>query len=214
MPNSSSNNTENEKTDEVIDAIFGQMSALSVDLPSVENGNDLVNENIEISTDKQQQKESKAEKKARHVLGKLNLERVHGVNQIIMRQKPDLHIVFNNPEVYVYKNALSDNYVIYGKYETRSAALDRMMWNSQFLQSQPITSNQEYLLNPEYAKFANNENQTVNMEESEKELSENTNEKDIELVMTNTPNCTRFMAMKALKDAKGDLVTAIMNLCV
>lgn len=80
------------------------------------------------------------------------------------------HIVFNNPEVYVYKNALSDNYVIYGKYETRSAALDRMMWNSQFLQSQPINSNQEYLLNPDYAKYANNENNSVSMEE--KELSE------------------------------------------
>jgi hypothetical protein len=33
-----------------------------------------------------------------------------------MRQKPDLAIIFKKPEVYRYKNILTDNYVIFGQY--------------------------------------------------------------------------------------------------
>uniref|UniRef100_A0A915CP42 Nascent polypeptide-associated complex subunit alpha-like UBA domain-containing protein n=1 Tax=Ditylenchus dipsaci TaxID=166011 RepID=A0A915CP42_9BILA len=117
---------------------------------------------------------SKAEKRSRQILGKLNLELVPGISQVVMQTR---------------------NLGIWPSY--------RSLQNSS-------SSTVEYLLNPDYAKYERAQ-ETPAVTADENDLGEGVSDKDIELVMSQS-DCSKSAAIKALRDADGDLVSAILSL--
>merc|ERR1712212_594673 len=58
-------------------------------------------------------KQSRGEKKARKIMGKLGLKQVAGVTRVTIRKSKNILFVINKPDV--YKNPASDTYIVFGE---------------------------------------------------------------------------------------------------
>ena len=58
-------------------------------------------------------KQSRGEKKARKIMGKLGLKQVPGVNRVTIRKSKNILFVIQNPDT--YKNPASDTYIVFGE---------------------------------------------------------------------------------------------------
>ena len=58
-------------------------------------------------------KQSRGEKKARKIMGKLGLKPVPGVNRVTIRKSKNILFVIQNPDT--YKNPASDTYIVFGE---------------------------------------------------------------------------------------------------
>mmetsp|Transcript_3485 Transcript_3485/g.10543 ORF Transcript_3485/g.10543 Transcript_3485/m.10543 type:complete len:230 (+) Transcript_3485:145-834(+) len=147
-------------------------------------------------------KQSRAEKKARKALQKLNLKAVPGVNRVTLKNSKNVLFVISKPDVFKSPNA--ETYVIFGeaKIEDLSAARQTAA-AEKFKKAQPPS---QPLATP--AKAGEEE------EEEDDNVSETgLEEKDIDLVMAQT-EAKRSKVVKALKENNGDIVNAIMALSV
>ncbi|ONH94511.1 hypothetical protein PRUPE_7G020000 [Prunus persica] len=142
-------------------------------------------------------KQSRSEKKSRKAMLKLGMKPIPGVSRVTVKKSKNILFVISKPDV--FKSPASDTYVIFGE-----AKIEDL---SSQLQTQAA----------EQFKAPNLNNVTANPEPStlaqdDEDIDETGVEpKDIELVMTQA-GVSRPRAVKALKAAEGDIVSAIMEL--
>ncbi|XP_044504981.1 nascent polypeptide-associated complex subunit alpha-like protein isoform X2 [Mangifera indica] len=145
-------------------------------------------------------KQSRSEKKSRKAMLKLGMKPITGVSRVTVKKSKNILFVISKPDV--FKSPTSETYIIFGeaKIEDLSSQLQTQA-AEQFKAAPPNLSN--VASKPESSAMAQDE---------EEEADETGVEpKDIELVMTQA-GVSRSRAVKALKAANGDIVSAIMEL--
>lgn len=142
-------------------------------------------------------KQSRSEKKSRKAMLKLGMKPLPGVSRVTVKKSKNIMFVISKPDV--FKSPNSDTYIVFGeaKIEDLSSQLQTQA-AEQFKAPNPSTSASQ----PEASSTA----------QDDEDVDETGVEpKDIELVMTQA-GVSRSKAVKALKAADGDIVTAIMEL--
>ncbi|KAJ0808936.1 putative nascent polypeptide-associated complex NAC domain, NAC A/B domain superfamily [Helianthus annuus] len=144
-------------------------------------------------------KQSRSEKKSRKAMLKLGMKPILGVSRVTVKKSKNILFVISKPDV--FKSPASDTYIIFGeaKIEDLSSQLQSQA-AEQF--KAPNVSNTVTESAPETSAAA----------QDDEDVDETGVEpKDIELVMTQA-GVSRPKAVKALKAADGDIVSAIMEL--
>ncbi|ESR43694.1 hypothetical protein CICLE_v10012803mg [Citrus x clementina] len=144
-------------------------------------------------------KQSRSEKKSRKAMLKLGMKPIPGVSRVTVKKSKNILFVISKPDV--FKSPTSDTYIVFGeaKIEDLSSQLQTQA-AEQFKVPPPNTGN--VASKPESSAMA----------QDDEEVDETGVEpKDIELVMTQA-GVPRSRAVKALKAADGDIVSAIMEL--
>ncbi|KAG1677053.1 hypothetical protein FOA52_001223 [Chlamydomonas sp. UWO 241] len=144
-------------------------------------------------------KQSRSEKKSRKAMQKLGMKPVSGVSRVTIKKSKNILFVISNPDVFA--SPASDTYVIFGeaKIEDLSA------------QAQTAAAQQFAAPKPESAQVENKASVAPVDDDDEDVDDSGVEPKDIELVMTQA-SVSRSKAVKALKNADGDIVSAIMEL--
>ncbi|CAH1432119.1 unnamed protein product [Lactuca virosa] len=147
-------------------------------------------------------KQSRSEKKSRKAMLKLGMKPIPGVSRVTVKKSKNILFVISKPDV--FKSPASDTYVIFGE-----AKIEDL---SSQLQSQAAEQFKAPNLSNVMSSMASEEATGAAANDEEDEVDESGVEpKDIDLVMTQA-GVTRSKAVKALKDADGDIVSAIMEL--
>uniref|UniRef100_A0A0C9QV27 TSA: Wollemia nobilis Ref_Wollemi_Transcript_7617_1087 transcribed RNA sequence n=1 Tax=Wollemia nobilis TaxID=56998 RepID=A0A0C9QV27_9CONI len=144
-------------------------------------------------------KQSRSEKKSRKAMLKLGMKPIPGVTRVTVKKSKNILFVISKPDV--FKSPASDTYIIFGEAKIEDLG--------QQLQTQAA----EQFKAPDLSHvMAKPESSASIQEEEEEDVDETGVEpKDIELVMTQA-GVSRVKAVKALKAADGDIVSAIMEL--
>ncbi|XP_057838318.1 nascent polypeptide-associated complex subunit alpha-like protein [Cryptomeria japonica] len=143
-------------------------------------------------------KQSRSEKKSRKAMLKLGMKPITGVTRVTVKKSRNILFVISKPDV--FKSPASDTYIIFGEAKIED------------LSSQLQTQAAEQFKAPDLSHvMAKPESSTAAQEEEEDVDETGVEPKDIELVMTQA-GVSRPKAVKALKAADGDIVSAIMDL--
>ncbi|KAL6649930.1 hypothetical protein ACP70R_014154 [Stipagrostis hirtigluma subsp. patula] len=144
-------------------------------------------------------KQSRSEKKSRKAMLKLGMKPITGVSRVTVKKSKNILFVISKPDV--FKSPNSDTYVIFGEAKIED------------LSSQLQTQAAEQFKAPDLSQMISKpETSGLGQEDNDEVVDETGVEpKDIELVMTQA-SVSRAKAVKALKAANGDIVTAIMEL--
>ncbi|KAH7296255.1 hypothetical protein KP509_26G015900 [Ceratopteris richardii] len=129
---------------------------------------------------------------------KLGMKVVTGVSRVAIKRNKNILFVISKPDV--FKSPASDTYIIFGEAKIED------------LSTQLQTQAAEQFKAPDLARVGKVEPATGYDAEEDEEVDESGVEpKDIELVMTQA-GVSRSKAVRALKSADGDIVSAIMEL--
>ncbi|PWA77858.1 UBA domain-containing protein/NAC domain-containing protein [Artemisia annua] len=142
-------------------------------------------------------KQSRSEKKSRKAMLKLGMKPIPGVSRVTVKKSKNILFVISKPDV--FKSPASDTYVIFGE-----AKIEDL---SSQLQSQAA----EQFKAPNPSNIVSEPEPTAVAQDDDDVDETGVEPKDIELVMTQA-GVTRSKAVKALKAADGDIVSAIMEL--
>ncbi|WOL11977.1 nascent polypeptide-associated complex subunit alpha-like protein 1 [Canna indica] len=194
--------------EELLAAILEQQK-LDADEPIVEDDDDEDDEDDEDKDEDEddaegqdgdargRSKQSRTEKKSRKAMLKLGMKLVPGVSRVTFKKSKSVLFVISKPDV--FKSPTSDTYIIFGEAKVED------------LSSQLQTQAAEQFTAPDMSN-AISKPETSAMAQEDEEIDETGVEpKDIELVMTQA-GVSRSKAVSALKDADGDIVSAIMEL--
>ena len=161
----------------------------------------------------QKKKQSRSEKKARKALLKLGLRPVQDVFRVAIKQPKDIIFVISDPDI--FKSPTSDTYVVFGEPKMEDLGskavakaaeqfkadtdLDGVGKSAQegppsLLPGESVGVSNKFERNPDDVFRA-----------------EGINQADVKLIMAQT-QCTQEKAIQALKNKKGDLLTAILEL--
>merc|ERR1712083_304409 len=150
-------------------------------------------------------KQSRGEKKARKIMGKLGLKQVAGVTRVTIRKSKNILFVINKPDV--YKNPASDTYIVFGEAKIEDLSQQAQMEAAQKFKAaevpQPTEMGASGTAGP--ASIPEEDEDGGEVDEAGVE------DKDIDLVMSQA-NVSRTKAVKALKNNANDIVNAIMEL--
>merc|ERR1712083_204838 len=153
-------------------------------------------------------KQSRGEKKARKIMGKLGLKQVAGVTRVTIRKSKNILFVINKPDV--YKNPASDTYIVFGEAKiedlSQQAQIDAAKKFNAAEAPQPSEMGGTGTTGAAAPQPAIPED-----DEDEEVDEEGVEDNDIELVMSQA-NVSRSKAVKALKNNSNDIVNAIMEL--
>lgn len=184
---------------------------IDLDTPEVEDDNDEDDDDDEVEGHDGEaggrSKQSRSEKKSRKAMLKLGMKPISGVSRVTIKKSKNILFVISKPDV--FKSPASDTYVIFGE-----AKIDDL---SSQLQTQaaeqfkaPDRSN--LVSGGETSSGAAAAAAAAGGDQDDEEVDEEGVEpKDIELVMTQA-GVSKPRAVKALKAADGDIVSAIMEL--
>ncbi|WOL06726.1 hypothetical protein Cni_G15460 [Canna indica] len=142
-------------------------------------------------------KQSRSEKKSRKAMLKLGMKPIPGVSRVTVKKSKNILFVISRPDV--FKSPTSDTYVIFGE-----AKIEDL---SSQLQSQAA----EQFKAPDMSHVISKPEPSAMAQDDEEVDETGVEPKDIELVMTQA-GVSRCKAVKALKAADGDIVSAIMEL--
>ncbi|XP_042058050.1 nascent polypeptide-associated complex subunit alpha-like protein 3 isoform X2 [Salvia splendens] len=144
-------------------------------------------------------KQSRSEKKSRKAMLKLGMKPIPGVSRVTVKKSKNILFIISKPDV--FKSPNSDTYVIFGeaKIEDLSSQLQTQA-AEQFKVPVPNIGQATPKAEPEAV-----------IQDDEDVDETGVEPKDIELVMTQA-GVSRVRAVKALKEANGDIVSAIMEL--
>ncbi|XP_057770461.1 nascent polypeptide-associated complex subunit alpha-like protein [Salvia miltiorrhiza] len=142
-------------------------------------------------------KQSRSEKKSRKAMLKLGMKPIPGVSRVTVKKSKNILFVISKPDV--FKSPNSDTYVIFGEAKIED------------LSSQLQTQAAEQFKAPNISQAAPKAEPATVIQDDEDVDETGVEPKDIELVMTQA-GVSRARAVKALRDADGDIVTAIMEL--
>merc|ERR1712228_343049 len=150
-------------------------------------------------------KQSRGEKKARKIMGKLGLKQVAGVTRVTIRKSKNILFVINKPDV--YKNPASDTYIVFGEAKIEDLTQQAQMEAAQKFKAAEVPQPTEMGASGTTGPAAIPEE-----DEDDGEVDEaGVEDKDIDLVMSQA-NVSRSKAVKALKNNSNDIVNAIMEL--
>jgi nascent polypeptide-associated complex subunit alpha len=149
-------------------------------------------------------KQSRSEKKSRKAMLKLGMKPITGVSRVTVKKSKNILFVISKPDV--FKSPASDTYVIFGeaKIEDLSSQLQ-----SQAAEQFKAPNLSNVISQGETSSAATAA--AVQDDDDEEVDEEGVEPKDIELVMTQA-GVSKPRAVKALKLANGDIVSAIMEL--
>ncbi|XP_049401816.1 nascent polypeptide-associated complex subunit alpha-like protein 1 [Solanum stenotomum] len=142
-------------------------------------------------------KQSRSEKKSRKAMLKLGMKPIPGVSRVTVKKSKNILFVISKPDV--FKSPNSDTYVIFGE-----AKIEDL---SSQLQSQAA----EQFKAPNLSNVISKPEPSTVAQDDEDVDETGVEPKDIELVMTQA-GVSRAKAVKALKAADGDIVSAIMEI--
>ncbi|CAD5184191.1 nascent polypeptide-associated complex subunit alpha-like protein 1 [Musa acuminata AAA Group] len=142
-------------------------------------------------------KQSRSEKKSRKAMLKLGMKPIPGVSRVTVKKSKNILFVISKPDV--FKSPTSDTYVIFGEAKIED------------LSSQLQTQAAEQFKAPDLSHVISKPEPSAAAHDDEEVDETGVELKDIELVMTQA-GVSRSKAVKALKAADGDIVTAIMEL--
>ncbi|KAM7476828.1 hypothetical protein LguiB_024071 [Lonicera macranthoides] len=142
-------------------------------------------------------KQSRSEKKSRKAMLKLGMKPIPGVGRVTVKKSKNILFVISKPDV--LKSPNSDTYVIFGEAKIED------------LSSQLQTQAAEQFKAPDLSHMISKPESSAAAQEDEDVDETGVEPKDIELVMTQV-GVSRSKAVKALKAAGGDIVSAIMEL--
>ncbi|GMJ14341.1 hypothetical protein like AT3G12390 [Hibiscus trionum] len=142
-------------------------------------------------------KQSRSEKKSRKAMLKLGMKPIPGVSRVTVKKSKNILFVISKPDV--FKSPASDTYVIFGEAKIED------------LSSQLQTQAAEQFKAPDLSNVISKPETSTNVQDDEEVDETGVEPKDIELVMTQA-GVSRSKAVKALKAADGDIVSAIMEL--
>lgn len=145
-------------------------------------------------------KEKGGEKKVRKALSKLGMTKMEGVNRVTVRQKDNYILVVKDPEVYSSQQA-ENTFIIFGEITFEDP--DKKMAKEEI----------EKMAGKELVtEKAPEQKQQVTVVEEEGEVSEEgLDAANIDTVIAEC-KVTRQKAVKALRNANGDVVSAILSL--
>ncbi|CAA7398580.1 unnamed protein product [Spirodela intermedia] len=142
-------------------------------------------------------KQSRSEKKSRKAMLKLGMKPILGVSRVTVKKSKNIMFVISKPDV--FKSPNSDTYVIFGEAKIED------------LSSQLQTQAAQQFKATDHIHTAPKTEPSVAAQEEEEIDETGVEPKDVELVMTQA-GVSRAKAVKALKAADGDIVSAIMEL--
>ncbi|KAL9386449.1 hypothetical protein Peur_019573 [Populus x canadensis] len=142
-------------------------------------------------------KQSRSEKKSRKAMLKLGMKTIPGVSRVTVKKSKNILFVISKPDV--FKSPASDTYVIFGEAKIED------------LSSQLQTQAAEQFKAPDLSHVISKPETSAIAQDDEEVDETGVEPKDIELVMTQA-GVSRSKAVKALKAADGDIVSAIMEL--
>ncbi|KAM5551297.1 nascent polypeptide-associated complex subunit alpha-like protein 1 [Rosa sericea] len=142
-------------------------------------------------------KQSRSEKKSRKAMLKLGMKSIPGVSRVTVKKSKNILFVISKPDV--FKSPTSDTYVIFGEAKIED------------LSSQLQTQAAEQFKAPDLSHVISKPETSAIAQDDEDVDETGVEPKDIELVMTQA-GVSRSKAVKALKAAEGDIVSAIMEL--
>uniref|UniRef100_A0A0V0HJC0 Putative nascent polypeptide associated complex alpha-like n=1 Tax=Solanum chacoense TaxID=4108 RepID=A0A0V0HJC0_SOLCH len=142
-------------------------------------------------------KQSRSEKKSRKAMLKLGMKSIPGVSRVTVKKSKNILFVISKPDV--FKSPNSDTYVIFGE-----AKIEDL---SSQLQSQAA----EQFKAPNLSNVISKPEPSTVAQDDEDVDETGVEPKDIELVMTQA-GVSRAKAVKALRAADGDIVSAIMEI--
>ncbi|CAH8361939.1 unnamed protein product [Eruca vesicaria subsp. sativa] len=182
---------------------------IDLDKPEVEDDDDNDEDDSDDDDDAEGQdgetggksKQSRSEKKSRKAMLKLGMKPITGVSRVTVKKSKNIMFVISKPDV--FKSPASDTYVIFGE-----AKIEDM---SSQIQSQAAQQFKAPDLSSMISKGESSSSAAVVEDDDEEVNEEGVEPKDIELVMTQA-GVPRPRAVKALKAADGDIVSAIMEL--
>ncbi|KAL4203550.1 hypothetical protein AMTRI_Chr01g128540 [Amborella trichopoda] len=153
-------------------------------------------------------KQSRSEKKSRKAMLKLGMKPIPGVTRVTVKKSKNftrllfswaLQILFVISKPDVFKSPTSDTYVVFGEAKIED------------LSSQLQTQAAEQFKAPDLSHVISKPESSAVGQDDEEVDETGVEPKDIELVMTQA-GVSRSKAVRALKAADGDIVTAIMDL--
>jgi nascent polypeptide-associated complex subunit alpha len=149
-------------------------------------------------------KPNKSEKKCKKALSKLGMKPVAGINRVTLKRKDGCIFSINNPEV--LKSGTHDNcFVVFGEMKLDDPNL-RMSQKEAKQYTEPVKEEKKEEVKKEETKKEG----AKEVPDTEEPLSdEGIDKSNLEMVITHT-KCTRNQAIKALRETKGDVVSAIM----
>ncbi|XP_057969923.1 nascent polypeptide-associated complex subunit alpha-like protein 1 [Malania oleifera] len=142
-------------------------------------------------------KQSRSEKKSRKAMLKLGMKPIPGVSRVTVKKSKNILFVISKPDV--FKSPASDTYIVFGEAKIED------------LSSQLQTQAAEQFKAPNLSQVISKPESPVIAQDDEDVDETGVEPKDIELVMTQA-GVSRSKAVKALKAADGDIVSAIMEL--
>ncbi|XP_023517576.1 nascent polypeptide-associated complex subunit alpha-like protein 1 [Cucurbita pepo subsp. pepo] len=142
-------------------------------------------------------KQSRSEKKSRKAMLKLGMKPIPGVSRVTVKKSKNILFVISKPDV--FKSPTSDTYIVFGEAKIED------------LSSQLQTQAAEQFKAPNLSNLTSKPEPSAVAQEDEVVDESGVEPKDIELVMTQA-GVSRPRAVKALKAADGDIVSAIMEL--
>lgn len=142
-------------------------------------------------------KQSRSEKKSRKAMLKLGMKPITGVSRVTVKKSKNILFVISKPDV--FKSPTSDTYVIFGEAKIED------------LSSQLQTQAAEQFKAPDLTNVISKPESSAMAHDDEDVDETGVEPKDIELVMTQA-GVHRSKAVRALKAADGDIVSAIMEL--
>ncbi|KAH1045997.1 hypothetical protein J1N35_036781 [Gossypium stocksii] len=142
-------------------------------------------------------KQSRSEKKSRKAMLKLGMKLIPGVSRVTIKKSKNILFVISNPDV--FKSPASDTYIVFGEAKIED------------LSSQLQTQAAEQFKAPDLSHVISQPEPSTVAQDDEEVDETGVEPKDIELVMTQA-GVSRSKAVKALKAADGDIVSAIMEL--
>ncbi|KAM0846938.1 hypothetical protein ACQ4PT_025703 [Festuca glaucescens] len=143
-------------------------------------------------------KQSRSEKKSRKAMQKLGMKAITGVSRVTVKKSKTVMFVISKPDV--FKSPHSDTYIIFGE-----AKIEDL---SNQLQTQAA---EQFKAPGGRGGPSKGEPSVAAAQDDEDEDETGVDKKDIDLVMTQA-SVPRSRAVKALKAADGDIVSAIMEL--
>merc|ERR1712218_649040 len=151
-------------------------------------------------------KQSRGEKKARKIMGKLGLKQVAGVTRVTIRKSKNILFVINKPDV--YKNPASDTYIVFGE-----AKIEDLSQQAQIDAAKKFNAAEAPVPSEMGAQGTTGPAAIPEEDEDDGDAPDEAGveDKDIELVMSQA-NVSRTKAVKALKNNANDIVNAIMEL--
>ncbi|KAL0413402.1 UNVERIFIED_CONTAM: Nascent polypeptide-associated complex subunit alpha-like protein 1 [Sesamum radiatum] len=193
------------QTQEELLATHLEQQKINVDEPVVEDDEDDDDDDDEDDDAEGQQdgdatgrsKQSRSEKKSRKAMLKLGMKAIPGVSRVTVKKSKNILFVISKPDV--FKSPTSDTYVIFGEAKIED------------LSSQLQTQAAEQFKAPDLSNVIQKPEPSTIAQDDEEVDETGVEPKDIELVMTQA-GVSRSKAVKALKAADGDIVSAIMEL--